>query len=296
MTDSGAGRPRLISLVLATVERTAKLSLFLEALDCQTYRDFELIVVDQNSDARLDAVLSRYADRFRLVHLRCEPGVSRARNCGLGSAKGDVLGFPDDDCRYPRDLLKKVADSLEAHPPWHGVTGRCLLENSDRDHAGIARFGQKAGVLTPLGIWTRSCAATLFVRCQVIDRTGLFDESLGPGSGTPWGAAEDMDYVLRVLQKGFTIHYDPDLAVIHPSPPSLQEETAYQRAFTYGMGTGRVLRLHNQPFWFVFQLWLRAAGGAVISFLRMNPRAALFYLRSLQGRVLGWLSTQPRTK
>ena len=286
----------LISLVLATVERTGKLSLFLEALASQTYLDFELVVVDQNSDARLDAVLSECADRFRIIHLRCERGVSRARNRGLGSANGDVLGFPDDDCRYPPDLLQKVADSLGSHPLWHGVTGRCLVENSDRNHAGIARFGQKAGVLTPLGIWTRSSAATLFVRRQVMDQTGLFDESLGPGSGTPWGAAEDMDYVLRVLQKGFTIHYDPDLVVIHPSPPSLREEMAYQRAFTYGMGTGRVLRIHNQPFWFVFQLWLRAAGRAVISFLRMNPRATLFYLRSLQGRVLGWLSPEPRTK
>lgn len=286
----------LISLVLATVERTASLSLFLEALKVQTYRDFELIVVDQNSDDRLDAVLSEYSDRFRIIHLRCERGVSRARNRGLGSAKGDVLGFPDDDCRYPPGLLQEVAHSLGSHPVWHGVTGRCLVENSDRDHAGTARFGHKAGILTPLRIWTRSCAATLFVRRRVIDRTGLFDESLGPGSGTPWGAAEDMDYVLRVLQKGFTIHYDPDLAVIHPSPPSLQEEMAYQRAFDYGMGTGRVLRIHSQPFWFVFQLWLRAAGRAVISFLRMNPRAALFYLRSLQGRVLGWLSPEPRTK
>ncbi len=286
----------LISLVLATVERTTKLSLFLEALASQAYPNFELIVVDQNSDARLNDILSGYADRFRVMHLRCERGVSRARNRGRESARGDVLGFPDDDCQYPPDLLQKVADSLGSHPLWHGVTGRCLVENSDRNYAGIARFCHKAGILTPLGIWTRSSAATLFVRRQVMDQTGLFDESLGPGSGTPWGAAEDMDYVLRVLQKGFTIHYDPDLAVIHPSPPSLREELAYQRAFTYGMGTGRVLRIHNQPFWFVSQLWLRAAGRAAISVLRMNPRAAKFYFRSLQGRVLGWLSLESRAK
>lgn len=286
----------LISLVLATVERTARLTLFLEGLENQTYRDFELIVVDQNSDARLDPVLSWYSDRFRIIHIRCERGVSRARNRGLESARGDVLGFPDDDCWYPSDLLQKVAESLDANLLWHGVTGRCIMEKSDRNHAGIARFSHKPGILTPLGIWTRSSAATLFVRRQVFDQTGLFDESLGPGSGTPWGAAEDMDYLLRAVQKGFTIYYDPELMVIHPSPPSLREEMAYQRAFTYGMGTGRVLRIHNQPFWFVSQLWLRAAGRAVISFLRMNPRAAKFYLTSLRGRVLGWLSPEQRAK
>jgi glycosyltransferase involved in cell wall biosynthesis len=286
----------LISLVLATVERTGRLTLFLKALENQTYRDFELIVVNQNSDARLDGILSRYSDRFRIIHLRCERGVSRARNRGFESSRGDVLGFPDDDCWYPPDLLQKVAESLEANLLWHGVTGRCIMENSDRNHAGIARFSHKPGILTPLGIWTRSSAATVFVRRRVIDQTGLFDESLGPGSGTPWGAAEDMDYLLRAIQNGFTIHYDPELVVIHPSPPSLREEMAYQRAFTYGMGTGRVLRIHNQPFWFVSQLWLRAAGRAAISLLRMNPRAAKFYLRSLRGRVLGWLSAEPRAK
>lgn len=295
ITHSGPNRPKLISLILATVDRTARLSLFLEALDGQTYRHFELIVVDQNSDARLDAVLSGYTDRFRLVHLRCQRGVSRARNRGLASATGDVLGFPDDDCSYPPDLLRKVAESLTSHPFWQGVTGRCLVENSDREHVGIARFCVTAGNLTPLGIWTRSCAATMFVRREIVDATGPFDESLGPGAGTPWGAAEDMDYVLRALEAGFTMHYDPDLVVIHPSPPSLHEEAAYRRAFIYGMGTGRVLRIHRQPFWFVFQLWLRAAGRIVISLLRMNPRAGLFYLRSLQGRVLGWFSSEPRT-
>lgn len=285
----------LISLVVATVDRTEELVRFLQALNGQTYRQFELIVVDQNPDNSLAAVLSQYADLFPIRHLRSERGVSRARNRGIAAARGDVIGFPDDDCWYPQDLLEEVSETLETHHAWDGLTGRCLVKPFGT-HAGLARFAPTAGLLTPVGIWTRSCAATLFVRRTVIDGIGPFDDSLGPGSGTAWEAAEDMDYVLRAVENGFHIYYEPDLVVFHPPPPSLRDERSLVRAFTYGMGAGRVLRIHNQPFWFVCLFWLRAAARGVVSLLKMDTRAGMFYLKSLQGRMLGWLSKEAKVE
>jgi glycosyltransferase involved in cell wall biosynthesis len=90
-----------ISLLLATLGRSFELERFMTSLDNQTYRNFELIVIDQNTDARLDPILRKYRGRFSFVHVRSDkPGLSRSRNEGMKhlSQDTDLLAFPDDDC------------------------------------------------------------------------------------------------------------------------------------------------------------------------------------------------------
>src|SRR2546427_827401 len=96
------------SLVQATLGRTGELARFLRELDQQTYRSFELIVVDQNPDQRLAPILAPYESRFPVFHVRSEKGLSRARNVGMRQIGGDVVAFPDDDCWYPPHLLEWV--------------------------------------------------------------------------------------------------------------------------------------------------------------------------------------------
>ena len=71
------------SLVLSTINRTDEVRRFLTTLDSQTYRQFELIVVDQNKDGRLLPVLKPYEKMFSIVHCTSKPGLSAARNVGL---------------------------------------------------------------------------------------------------------------------------------------------------------------------------------------------------------------------
>ncbi|HEY4074281.1 MAG TPA: glycosyltransferase family A protein [Herbaspirillum sp.] len=112
------------SLVLATVGRSEEVARFLASLDAQDYRNFELIVIDQNDDERLAPLLKVYRERFRFLHVRSARGLSRARNVGLRLAGGDVIAFPDDDCWYPLGLLQKVASELNGNPDIDGITGR----------------------------------------------------------------------------------------------------------------------------------------------------------------------------
>ena len=54
----------------------------------------------------------------------------------------------------------------------------------------------------------------MFLRREVV-RDYSFDESLGVGAGTPWGAGEETDYLLRLLEDGHRIFYDPAIAIWH---------------------------------------------------------------------------------
>ena len=74
-------------------------------------------MVDQNPDDRLAAVVGAYGDLYPILHLRTKRvGASAARNEGLGYSCSDVVAFPDDVCRYPPDLLEKVARFFDRHP------------------------------------------------------------------------------------------------------------------------------------------------------------------------------------
>lgn len=274
------------SLVMATLGRADEIGHYLASLSAQTHRDFELIVVDQNRDDRLVPFLERYRTEFPIIHLRSEPGVSRARNAGLEEITGEVVGFPDDDCWYPVDLLERTARFLEDHPNIDGVTGRAV----DETGADFARFDKSPGTLTLYNAFKRSITFCAFFRSSVVAGMGGFDESLGPGAGTIWGAGEDNDFPLSAIEKGFEIYYNPQLVAFHLSTLRHGYLEAAERAYNYGAGFGRVWRKHNVPVWLVAYYLLRPFGGALLSLAGGRKDKARYHWRAFRGRLKGWFS------
>jgi glycosyltransferase involved in cell wall biosynthesis len=279
------------ALIMATLGRTEEIERLLSSLAAQTHRDFELIVVDQNEDDRLlEPFLAPYRMKFPILHLRSEKGVCRARNAGLERVTGEVIGFPDDDCWYPPDLLERVAGFLIDRRDLDGITVRSVLvpEIDERPtRVGAGRFDEEAGLLNKTNMWVRAVAYTLFLRRSVVEAIGGFDESLGVGAGTPWGSAEDTDYSLRAVEAGFKIYYSPEVFVYHRPPPE-DHPALIDRAYRYGAGMGRVWRKHDYPLWFVAYYLLRPVGGAILSLLRGRGGEARYYFNSLRGRLRGW--------
>lgn len=272
------------SLVLATVGRSEEVARFLASLDAQDYRDFELIVIDQNDDERLTPLLKVYRDRFKFLHVRSARGLSRARNVGLKLAGGDVIAFPDDDCWYPAGLLAKVAGVLQSDPGIDGVTGRF----TDGDGRTEGRWLDRSMPLNRYNIWRGAISFSIFLRRRVIDAVGQFNDSLGVGAGTPWGASEETDYLLRSLQHGFKLQYLHDLVLHHPVKTVHFDEGACNRQQKYEAGIGRVMRMNDYPFWYFPAACLRTCCGIVLALARGDlPRARFKYV-SVMARMRGW--------
>ena len=86
----------------------------LASLSRQTYRDFEVICIDDGSDDGSAAVLDEHTAqdaRFAVHHLDGE-GVSAARNLGIAKATGDYIGFVDADDAVNPDWLEKAARTI----------------------------------------------------------------------------------------------------------------------------------------------------------------------------------------
>ncbi|HZP44561.1 MAG TPA: glycosyltransferase family A protein [Candidatus Binataceae bacterium] len=277
------------SLVLATVDRIAEPACFLKALAEQTYRDFELIVVDQNQDDRLVAVLNSYRGRFPVAHLRSSPrGVSRARNLGLRHISGDVVAFPDDDCWYGPDLLAQVGRIFDECPEWDGISGRGI--DGEVHETVPFRWPNKSARLSTYKIWSMADCYTVFLRRPVVERVGRFDETLGPGSGTPWGSGEPADYFLRAIAAGFEMHYDPRIEVYHPQIIVEYDPNVIRKAHAYALGEGRVLRLYRYPLWWLAYRSMRTLAGGALALAGGEVARAAYHWQVFEGRLRGWLA------
>lgn len=273
------------SLVLATVDRVEELKRFLASLRSQSYKDCELIVVDQNGDERLAPLLADFEPALKVLHLRStQRGLSRARNLGLRHVTGDVVAFPDDDCWYPPDCLRAVADFLLANPFVDGITGRSVDE-AGRTTQG--RFACDRSRVDRMAVWAQGISYTIFLRGEVVRRIGEFDESLGVGSGTEFGSGEETDYLIRAVEAGAALEYLPEHVVHHPETGLLFDEKSRHKGFLYGCGMGRVLRKHRYPLWYRGRAVLRPIGGACFAAAKGRIAESQFYLARALGRIKG---------
>jgi GT2 family glycosyltransferase len=259
---------------------------FLNSIGDDPIIDVEVIVVDQNADDRVEQILKARPRSFTVRHERSAPGLSRARNVGLTHVSGDIVAFPDDDCWYEEGFLRRVVRLLNDHPEWHGVTGRSRAE--DGGPSG-GRFSESAGRLDLENVWSRGISYTIFVRREVIGIVGQFDESLGLGSGSPFGSGEETDFLIRAVRRGCRIEYIPDLVVIHPNATSGFDTAVCAKAYSYGLGMGRVLRKHGYSVRFVTWRVLRPLLGALLFVALFRFRPANYHANVALGRFRGWI-------
>jgi glycosyltransferase involved in cell wall biosynthesis len=275
------------SLLLATVGRTRELHRFLQSLVDQTWRDFEVIVIDQNADDRIAEVLDQYSGKLLLQHVRSLRGHSKAFNAGLQRIRGEIIAFPDDDCWYGSDVLERVARFFRGNPQWNGLTGREVVEPG---FSSGARWDSRPGRVTRRNIWRRAITFSIFLRRSAVD-CARFDESLGVGASTPWGAGEETDFLLRAIERGHAIHYDPSLGIWHQGRSGPYDPQIYAKARYYGMGIGRVLRKHRYPLQALAYHLMRPLGGAVLYMTAGAPERARYHWSIFSGRMGGWLSS-----
>lgn len=275
------------SLVLATIGRVDELQKFLQALDSQTYRNFELIVVDQNIDDRLVALLNQYRERFVINHVRSERGLSKARNVGLRYVTGDVISFPDDDCWYDDKLLASVVHFLTEEQSLAGVTGRSIDEAGNEVN-GL--FKKTATVLNRRNVWACAISYTIFLRRTALEHGGGFDESLGVGAGTVWGSGEETDLLVRVIDAGWRLRYLPALTVRHPDTRQQVGKRSLKRTYLYGCGTGRVLQRYEYHWGDKTKFIVRPLLGAILKSSQLKPAEALHHVCTAAGRIRGMVS------
>lgn len=266
-------------LVVATVDRVDDLDRFLGSLEGQTHRRFAVYVVDQNEDDRLERVLAAHG-ALEITRLRSPRGLARARNAALGHIASDLVAFPDDDCSYAPDLLERVARRFLDDPRLDGLSARA----ADPDGHFSPSWKRDRAILTRTNLWNRAISFGIFLRRDVVTRVGAFDERLGLGSTETWSSGEEIDYLVRAIDAGARIEYDPTLTVEHVVRT---DDAAI--GLRDGASIGYILRKHRYGPRTLARMLVRPAGGAVIALAHRDPARARYHAATLRGRSSAYL-------
>jgi glycosyltransferase involved in cell wall biosynthesis len=275
-----------ISLVISTRGRTSTLERLFESLSIQEHQNFEVIVVDQNHDNRLDPLFAAGPWPFpvRRVPTPSETGLSRGRNTGWQIAKSPVIVFPDDDCWYPPWFLARGL-ALMAETGADFLSGRA----ADLDGCSInGRFETAAQPINRANVWTTGIEWTLFFKKSTLVAVGGFDPGIGIGASTPWQSCEGQDIMLRALAKHQKGYYNPTLYGHHATFDIEAEAGIQGKGRKYGRGAGYVLRLHQYGLLSAL-IWIgRPMIGLVLFLLRGKLKHVQYYRNVALGRFEGW--------
>jgi len=160
--------PDLVSVIVTSYKRGLPLITAVQSVLEQTWRNFEVIVVDDASGPEYEEILEKVAaldERVRVIRLPENGGTYRARNAGLAAARGAFVAVQDsDDWWHPRHLelqLRPFAND----PDLVGTISRSMVLTED---LGATRL-RRAPVLP--------CASSLLFRREaVVDRIGYWDD------------------------------------------------------------------------------------------------------------------------
>ena len=130
-----------VSIIVATYRRNDSLKKALHSLASQTYRQIEIILVDDNDNADFNNSVAQIADNlktdnpdldFRLIANHPNLGSAKARNVGIEAASGEFITFLDDDDVYLPDKVKNQLDFMERNSLDYSITDLFLYNDSDR--------------------------------------------------------------------------------------------------------------------------------------------------------------------
>ena len=268
------------SLIVATLGRTTELEKLFASIAAQGRNDIEIIVVDQNDDARLEPLLAAIPQNIAVTRLRMtEKNVSRARNFGMDAARGEIIAWPDDDCWYPMDLLNQVDQWYRAHSEYS------VFSVGARDEDGVSsgnRWIQDSCDITPFNSLRTTFCSSLFISDLGASRAIRFDESLNRG--------EETDFVLRLLRTGLRGRFEKKFHICHPRRDMLSGTVSVERAKSYGSGMGALARRHS-----LLLLWICLFSydvlRAILVFISGRRESARFCFAHAQGLFQGFLTS-----
>jgi GT2 family glycosyltransferase len=263
--ESGYREPRTASIVVCTRDRTTDLANCILRLLPLIDQGHEIVIVDSSPATEDTARLIASYPEIRYIR-EPRPGAGLARNRGLLAATHEFVAFTDDDAQVDANWLNSLLQNFdnELVAVVTGITmpleleteAQVWFEKTNSFSRGFRRQEFHFSNFEPLIAGLVGCSVNMAVRVSALDRIGLFDEALGPGSLAKCG--EDHEFYYRALTRGYQIVYDPAALVWHRHR---REWPALRRViYTYGVGvfawwTGALVKEREFALFKVATLW-----------------------------------------
>ncbi len=226
------------SVIIPVYNRPQEAEELLESLTQQTYKSFEVILVEDGSAITSEKVFEKYSSRLSLHYFfKPNSGPGPSRNFGFEKAAGDYFVVFDSDCIIPPHYFESVEKSL-LHTPldaWGGPDrGAENFTNIQR-----AMAYTMSSVLTTGGIRGRKAwgfqprSFNMGIRKEVFQKTGgfRFDRF-----------AEDIELSIRIGKAGFLTGLIPEAYVYHRRRTDFNQ--FFKQVSSFGKGRALIGKAH----------------------------------------------------
>ncbi len=212
-----------ISVIISTYNRAQLITGAIDGVLKQTYRDFEIIVVDDGSTDGTKEILKSYQDKIRYYYQKYR-GVSAARNRGIQEAMGEYIVFTDDDVIVDPHWLGSLelcfrenrCDAVGGRvlPIYPDDTPLWVKNNPTKISGGVViyDYGEETIIHDPSRY--RFIGANFAFRKQIFDECGCFREDLKYGGRIALG--EDIEFIERIMKKNKILYYCGKAVIYHP--------------------------------------------------------------------------------
>ncbi|MBF0234779.1 MAG: glycosyltransferase [Desulfamplus sp.] len=210
-----------LSVIIPAYNAEATLSVLLDSLEKQTFKDFEIIVVDDCSQDATAAIAQ--TRNLQVISIPENRGPAFARNAGARNAVGEILVFTDSDCCVEPGWLHNIHKEFSTCKNTDAIMGKLKLSPSNLLGNSISALGFPAGGSIGFEkIWkvehngyteslsTCNCA----LRKDIFWKIGGFDTSF------PYAGGEDSLLAYHLVNSDFRIKYCPNVIVYHDARDS----------------------------------------------------------------------------
>ena len=208
LQDIFTARPPRVSVIIPAYNAAKYLAMAIDSVLSQTYTNYEVIVVNDGSTDRTEAIALTYGEKIRYVYQENQ-GVSAARNRGLYLAQGELIAFLDaDDLFLPHKLAQQVA--VFDNFPQIGIVNSGFRITTDGDNTvtevkwwkDIPELNHEAWLL-----YKPVLPSAMMFRRSWLERVAGFD--------LRFFAGEDIDVTLRMVALGCQAKWLPEITTCY---------------------------------------------------------------------------------
>ncbi len=205
----------LVSVIIPTYNRESTIEKSLQSVMNQTYKNIEIIVIDDGSTDNTENIVKDIQDE-RILYIKQEnKGVSRARNTGILNSKGEYIAFQDsDDIWHANKLevqMKKFRNSQ------YGLVYSSFNKIYEKKNSVLPKLkrGKEGNIYFDLLKLNFIGCPTVILKKEVVEKCGIFDESLHK--------YEDWEYFIRISREYKVLFVEEVLVDSYYSPEGVNK-------------------------------------------------------------------------
>lgn len=250
----------LVSIITVNYNGTKVTCEFLESTKKLTYKNFEIIVVDNASKENPTSIITLNYPEVKLIVNDKNLGFTGGNNVGIGAAQGDYLFIVNNDTEVTEDLLEKLLAPFSrdssigvvspkikyfSHPNIIQYAGFTMINPLTGRNRTIGDQEVDNGQYDIPGNTAYAHGAAMFLKREVAEKVGTFAEIF-------FLYYEELDWSARIKKAGYQIYYEPNAVIYHKESLSVGKDSTLK---TYYLTRNRILFMRRNIHGFGKHLW-----------------------------------------